>query len=201
MMTERAAEILKPTLRQTMRSTCIRLGVLMALMLLAIPQISQAETAAVINRDVTNALNTLYKTTPAAKKMSEIAKGVLVFPSIIKGGFIIGGQYGEGALRVNGKTTGYYRTVAASYGLQAGAQSFGYAMFFLSDDDLKYLKSSEGWEVGVGPTVVVMDEGLSRSYTTTTAKSGVYAFFFNQKGLMAGLGIQGSKISKIQPDK
>jgi len=201
MMTDRATEILKPTLRQTMRSTCIRLGVLMALMLLAIPQISQAETAAVINRDVTNALNTLYKTTPAAKKMSEIAKGVLVFPSIIKGGFIIGGQYGEGALRVNGKTTGYYRTVAASYGLQAGAQSFGYAMFFLSDDDLKYLKSSEGWEVGVGPTVVVMDEGLSRSYTTTTAKSGVYAFFFNQKGLMAGLGIQGSKISKIQPDK
>jgi len=201
MMTDRATEILKPTLRQTMRSTCIRLGVLIALMLLAIPQISQAETAAVINRDVTNALNTLYKTTPAAKKMSEIAKGVLVFPSIIKGGFIIGGQYGEGALRVNGKTTGYYRTVAASYGLQAGAQSFGYAMFFLSDDDLKYLKSSEGWEVGVGPTVVVMDEGLSRSYTTTTAKSGVYAFFFNQKGLMAGLGIQGSKISKIQPDK
>jgi len=201
MMTDRATEILKPTLRQTMRSTCIRLGVLMALMLLAIPQISQAETAAVINRDVTNALNTLYKTTPAAKKMSEIAKGVLVFPSIIKGGFIIGGQYGEGALRVNGKTTGYYRTVAASYGLQAGAQSFGYALFFLSDADLKYLKSSDGWELGVGPTIVVMDEGLSRSFSTSTAQSGVYAFFFDQKGLMAGLGIQGSKISKIQPDK
>jgi lipid-binding SYLF domain-containing protein len=201
MMTDRATEILKPTLRQTMRSTCIRLGVLMALMLLAIPQISQAETAAVINRDVTNALNTLYKTTPAAKKMSEIAKGVLVFPSIIKGGFIIGGQYGEGALRVNGKTTGYYRTVAASYGLQAGAQSFGYALFFLSDADLKYLKSSDGWELGVGPTIVVMDEGMSRSFSTSTAQSGVYAFFFDQKGLMAGLGIQGSKISKIQPDK
>jgi lipid-binding SYLF domain-containing protein len=74
-------------------------------------------------------------------------------------------------------------------------------MFFLSDDDLKYLKKSEGWEVGVGPTVVVMDEGMSRSFSTTTAKSGVYAFFFDQKGLMAGLGIQGSKISKIQPDK
>ncbi|MBV5307622.1 MAG: twin-arginine translocation pathway signal protein [Desulfobulbaceae bacterium] len=201
MITERAEEILKPTLMDNMRSTCIRLGVMMALMLLAIPQISQAETAAEINRDVDIALKTLYKSTPAAKKMSEIAKGILVFPSIIKGGFIIGGQYGEGALRVGGKTTGYYRTVAASYGLQAGAQSFGYAMFFLSDDDLKYLKKSEGWEVGVGPTVVVMDEGMSRSFSTTTAKSGVYAFFFDQKGLMAGLGIQGSKISKIQPDK
>jgi len=173
----------------------------MALMLLAIPQTSQAETAAVINRDVDNALKALYKSTPAAKKMSEIAKGVLVFPSIIKGGFIIGGQYGEGALRVGGKTTGYYRTVAASYGLQAGAQSFGYALFFLSDADLKYLKSSDGWELGVGPTIVVMDEGLSRSFSTSTAQSGVYAFFFDQKGLMAGLGIQGSKISKIQLDK
>lgn len=201
MMTERITEILKPTIGQTMRSTCIRLGVMMALMLLAIPQISQAETAAEINRDVDIALKTLYKSTPAAKKISEISKGILVFPSIIKGGFIIGGQYGEGALRVGGKTTGYYRTVAASYGLQAGAQSFGYALFFLSDEDLKYLKSSEGWEIGVGPTIVVMDEGMAGSFSTTTAKSGVYAFFFDQKGLMAGLGIQGSKISKIQPDK
>jgi len=198
---ERATEKLKPTLRQAIRSISMGLGVLMALMLLAIPQTSQAETAAVINRDVDNALKALYKSTPAAKKMSEIAKGVLVFPSIIKGGFIIGGQYGEGALRVGGKTTGYYRTVAASYGLQAGAQSFGYALFFLSDADLKYLKSSDGWELGVGPTIVVMDEGLSRSFSTSTAQSGVYAFFFDQKGLMAGLGIQGSKISKIQPDK
>jgi lipid-binding SYLF domain-containing protein len=201
MMTERATMRVKPSLGQAMRSTCIGLAALVALMLLAIPQISRAATAAEIDRDVTNALNTLFKTTPAAKKMSEIAKGVLVFPSIIKGGFIIGGQYGEGALRVGGKTKGFYRTVAASYGLQAGAQSFGYALFFLSDADLKYLKSSDGWELGVGPTIVVMDEGMSRSFSTSTAQSGVYAFFFDQKGLMAGLGIQGSKISRIQPDK
>lgn len=77
----------------------------------------------------------------------------------------------------------------------------GYALFFLSDADLKYLKNSGGWEVGVGPSVVVMDEGMARSFSTTTARSGVYAFFFDQKGLMAGLGIQGSKITEIQPDK
>lgn len=162
---------------------------------------SMAASAAAINRDVNIALKQLYASTPAAKKMAGIAKGILVFPDIIKGGFIIGGQYGEGALRVGGKTTGYYRTLAASYGLQAGAQQFGYALFFLSDADLKYLKNSGGWEVGVGPSVVVMDEGMARSFTTTTTRSGVYAFFFDQKGLMAGLGIQGSKITEIQPDK
>ena len=167
----------------------------------SLPQTALAATANEIDRDVNNALKDLYKTTPVAKKMASIAKGILVFPDIIKGGFIIGGQYGEGALRVGGKTKGYYRSVAASYGLQAGAQKFGYALFFLSDDDLKYLKKSDGWEIGVGPSVVVMDEGMARSFTTTTARSGVYAFFFDQKGLMAGLGIQGSNITKIQPDK
>jgi lipid-binding SYLF domain-containing protein len=191
----------KFSLWQSIRSTTIRLGVLAALLLLAIPQTSLADTAGEINRDVDIALKNLYQTTPAAQKLAKDAKGILVFPSIIKGGFIIGGQYGEGALRVGGKTNGFYRTVSASYGLQAGAQTFGYALFFLSDSDLKYLKNSGGWEIGVGPSVVVMDEGLARSFTTTTAKSGVYAFFFDQKGLMAGLGIQGSKITEIQPDK
>ncbi|MGD9947190.1 MAG: twin-arginine translocation pathway signal protein [Desulfobulbus sp.] len=188
----------QPLIGQSLRSAWMQWGLVITL-LLAIPQFALADTAAQIDRDVNNALNKLYQTTPAARKMAGIAKGILVFPSIIKGGFIIGGQYGEGALRVGGRTTGYYRSLAASYGLQAGAQSFGYALFFLSDADLRYLKNSEGWEIGVGPTIVVADEGLARSFSTTTAKSGVYAFFFNQKGLMAGLGIQGSKITKINP--
>ena len=143
----------------------------------------------------------LYSSSAAAKELSKVAKGILVFPNVIKGGLIIGGQYGKGALRVGGKTTGYYRTAAASYGLQAGAQSFGYAMFFMTDGALKYLKKSSGWEIGVGPSIVVVDEGLARSMTTTTAKDDIYVFFFNQKGLMAGLGIQGSKITKIDPGK
>jgi len=174
---------------------------LIVVLLFAAPHFVLADTSAEIDRNVSIALDKLYQTTPTARKMASVAKGILVFPSIIKGGFIIGGQYGEGALRVGGKTTGYYRSVAASYGLQAGAQSFGYALFFLSDADLQYLKSSDGWEVGVGPTIVVADEGLARSFSSTTVQSGVYAFFFNQKGLMAGLGIQGSKITQIYPDK
>jgi len=173
----------------------------LAIFVLTVPRMSQAATAGEIDRDVDGALQTLYRTTPAAKNMAKIAKGVLVFPDIIKAGLIVGGQFGEGALRVGGKTTGYYRTVAASYGLQAGAQSFGYALFFIDNEGLAYLKNSNGWEIGVGPSVVIVDEGVARSLTTTTAKSGIYAFIFQQKGLMAGIGIQGSKITKIKPGK
>ena len=120
---------------------------------------------------------------------------------MIKAGLVVGGQYGEGALLIDGKTAGYYNTVAASYGLQAGAQSFGYAMFLMNDGALSYLRKSEGWEIGVGPTVVVVDQGLSRSLTSSTAKDDIYAFFFDQKGLMAGIGLQGSKITRINPGK
>ena len=114
------------------------------------------------------------------------ARGILVFPSIVKAGFMFGGQYGKGALRKNGETVGYYSTVAASYGLQAGVQTFGYAMFFMNEKSLEYLNESEGWEVGVGPSIVVMDKGMGKSLTTTTGRSDVYAFIFNQQGLMAG---------------
>lgn len=153
-----------------------------------------------INRDVQMALTKLYDSTPEARHLAARAKAILVFPSIVKAGFLFGGQYGStGALLKNGHPVGYYNTVAASYGLQAGVQSFGYAMFFMSDDALKYLDKSDGWEVGVGPSVVVVDAGAAKSLTTTTAKSDVYAFIFDQKGLMAGLGLQGSKITKINP--
>ncbi len=159
-----------------------------------------AATAAEIDRDVDIALEKLYSSTPSAKELSTVSKGILVFPNVIKGGLVIGGQYGVGSLRIHGKTAGYYNTLAASYGLQAGAQSFGYAMFFMTNSGLEYLEKSKGWEVGVGPSVVVADEGLARSLTTSTAKEDIYVFFFGQKGLMAGLGLQGSKISRITPD-
>ncbi len=169
--------------------------------ILACPSAASAASASEINRDVSAALQKLYASSPAAQELKKVAKGVLVFPRIVKGGFVVGGQYGEGALRKDGKTVAYYNSVAASYGLQAGVQAFGYAMFFLSDSALKYLDKSAGWEIGVGPSVVVVDEGLARSLTTTTAKDDIYVFFFDQKGLMAGLGVQGSKITRIHPKK
>ena len=157
-----------------------------------------ADTAA-IERDAKAALAKLYETTPKAKMLGEKAKAILVFPSILKAGLIIGGQGGNGALLVDGKAVAYYNIAAASYGLQAGAQTFGYAMFLMTDSARSYMDKSDGWEVGVGPTIVVVDEGAAKSLTTTTAKDDVYAFIFSQKGLMGGLGIQGSKITKLKP--
>ncbi len=152
-----------------------------------------------IDSDAAAALQNLYGTTPAARTLARRAKGILVFPGIVKAGFIGGAQYGKGALIRNGRTVGYYNMVAGSYGLQAGVQSFDYAMFFMTDSALDYLNSSAGFEVGVGPSVVVVDAGIAKSLTTTTAKDDVYAFIFGQKGLMAGLGLQGSKITRINP--
>ena len=159
-----------------------------------------ADSSAEIDKEVELALERLYASTPAAQELSTISKGILIFPDVIKAGLIVGGQDGEGALLVNGETEGYYNTVAASYGLQAGAQSFGYAMFLMTDEALQYLHNSAGWEIGVGPTVVLVDKGAAKTLTTSTAKESIYAFIFAQEGLMAGLGLQGSKITKIDPD-
>lgn len=160
-----------------------------------------SNSASQIDRDVDVAMKDLYAATPAARALAAKAKGILVFPTIIKAGFIGGAQYGGGgALRKNGKTVAYYNTVAGSYGLQAGVQTFGYALFFMTDDSLKYLDKSGGFEVGVGPSVVLVDEGMGRSLTTSTLQDSIYGFIFGQKGLMAGLGLQGSKITRIHPD-
>jgi lipid-binding SYLF domain-containing protein len=159
----------------------------------------QAQKAAELDKKVNEAMAKLLASSEAAKNLSKVAKGILVFPTVKKAGFMVGGQRGEGALRIGGKTAGYYKTTAASFGLQAGGQKFSYAMFFMTDGALEYLKNSKGWEVGVGPSVVVVDEGVARSLTTSTAKESIYVFFFGQKGLMAGLGIQGSKITQFHP--
>ena len=160
-----------------------------------------AGSATDITRDSNAALQDLYASNPEARQLARRAKGVLVFPSIVKAGFLVGAQYGTGgALFKKGRTAGYYNIPAGSYGLQAGVQSFSYALFFMDDASLNYLDRSEGWEIGVGPSIVVVDEGVARSLTTTTCEKGVYAYIFSQKGLMAGLGLQGSKITRIHPD-
>jgi lipid-binding SYLF domain-containing protein len=162
------------------------------------PNPATAASAAEIDRDAKKALGALYAKSPSAKTMGEKAIGILVFPGIVKGGFIVGGQYGEGALIKDGKTAAYYNTVSASYGLQIGLQKFGYALFFMTDSALKWLDKSDGWEIGVGPSIVVVDVGAASSMTSTTLQSDIYAFFFNQKGLMGGLGLQGTKITRVE---
>lgn len=156
-------------------------------------------TAAEIERDAKARLAQLTTSVPAAKALAANAHAILVFPAVTKAGLGVGGQFGEGALLQKGKAIGFYNTGGASIGLQAGAQQYGYALFFMTANALSQLQKADGFEVGVGPTVVVVDEGMGKSLTTTTAKDDVYAFIFGQKGLMAGLGVQGNKITKINP--
>ena len=170
------------------------IGVLLALS----ANTARAADAAELNKEAQAALQSLYAQVPAAKVLGEKARAILVFPSITKAGLVIGGQYGEGALIRGGKTVAYYSTAGASYGLQAGVQKYGYAMMFMTDAAFQALDKVDGFEVGVGPTVVVVDEGVARNATTATMKDDIYAFVFDQKGLMAGIGIQGTKITRLQ---
>lgn len=158
-----------------------------------------APTASEIDQSVTRALASLYGENDAARALGAKAKGILVFPEIRKGAFIVGAQYGYGALKKGNITAGYYRTGAASYGFQAGVKKFGYALFFMTDSALGYLDASAGWAIGTGPSLVVVDQGLARSLTTTNLRADVYAFVFDQKGLMGGIGLEGSKVTKITP--
>lgn len=159
-------------------------------------------SAAQISRDSQTALVSLYAQKPKAKELSGKAKSVLIFPSIIKGGFMAGGQAGNGMMIANnGKITGYYQISGASYGLQAGLQTFSYAMFLMDGESQNRFEKTGGWEIGSSPTVVVGNKGLATSLTTTTINKNTPAFFFNQRGLMGGLGLQGSKITRIEPGR
>ena len=171
---------------------------MVALCSILLPGATWAADNGALERDARAALQTLTSTVPAAKSLSGTAQAVLVFPKITKAGLGVGGQYGDGVLFRQGKAAGFYNSSGASFGLQAGAQQFGYAMFLMNDKAVGALSANEGFEVGVGPSVVVMDEGKAKTMTTTTAKDDIYAFIFGQKGLMAGLGIQGNKITRLK---
>ncbi|CAH1203074.1 Ysc84 domain-containing protein [Candidatus Nitrotoga sp. BS] len=157
-----------------------------------------AESAEDLNREATQALQSLLKSNSIAAEFSKIAKAVIVFPNIVKAGLVFGGSYGEGVLMKNGSVAGYYNSVGISWGLQAGAQSYGYVLFLMNDKAINYLEKSKGWEVGVGPSVVVMNEGVAKNVSTTTLKDDAYAFIFDMQGLMASISIEGTKISQIK---
>ncbi len=159
---------------------------------------ANAATAQDLNAEADHALQLLYQTNPVALDISKKAKGVLVFPNIVKAGFVFGAAYGEGVLKQGSKIDGYYNSFTGSWGLQAGAQSYGYAVFLMSPRAINYIHRSQGWEIGVGPTVVVVNQGVAKNLSTSTLKDDAYAFIFDQQGLMIGINIEGTKISRIQ---
>jgi lipid-binding SYLF domain-containing protein len=159
-----------------------------------------ASDAAEIDRDAAAALRRLYAAEHRTVSLGQKAAGILVFPKIVKAGFIFGAQGGKGVLRVHNHINGYYTIAAASFGLQAGVQWFSYAVFFMDPQALQFLDKSDGWAIGSDPSVVVIDKGAGASIDSTTLSHKVVAVPFGQNGLMAGLALQGSKITTYNPN-
>jgi lipid-binding SYLF domain-containing protein len=160
---------------------------------------AEAATASELRASGQAALRKLYANNNHARELGRKARAVLVFPKILKAGFVFGGQGGEGVLLEGGRAAGYYSIGAASFGFQAGAQVYGYALFFITESALTYLKKSEGFAIGAGPSVVVVKAGAAKDFDTTNLTQDVYAISFNQEGLMGSLSLEGSKITKIHP--
>jgi lipid-binding SYLF domain-containing protein len=157
-----------------------------------------AASATELTADGSAALERLYASSERARRYSRDARAILVFPRIVKAGLVVGGQSGEGVLFVDGQPTGYFRISAASLGLQAGAQTFGYALFLMNDTAVNYLRANDGWTIGTGPSLVVVDVGTATAANSATLRQDILAFPFDQRGLMAGVDLEGAKISRIE---
>lgn len=158
-----------------------------------------AQSAEDLNQQSRQALESLERTNPAAAALASQARAVLIFPRIVKAGFVFGGAYGEGALMQGSNVRGYYNSVEGSWGLQAGAESYGYVVFLMTRKAERYIQETHGLELGVGPTLVVVNKGVEDNLSTSTLKDDAYAFVFDQQGLMADVSIEGTKISEIHP--
>jgi len=160
---------------------------------------AEAASPAELDASASASLRKLYSQSERARELGRKARAILIFSKITKAGFVFGAQGGDGVLRIGGRTQGYYRIVGGSFGLQIGAQQFGYALFMISQSSVDYLRKSEGWSIGGGPTVAIIDQGAAKQPDTTTLTQDVYAMPFNQRGLMAGLNLEGAKITRIHP--
>jgi lipid-binding SYLF domain-containing protein len=149
--------------------------------------------------DGERALHKLEATEPRSRFFAKHAKAILIFPSVLKAGFVFGGETGNGVLLVGGRPEAYYNLSGGSWGLQIGGQDFAYALFFMTDGSLEYLRKSDGFSAGTGPSIVVVNKGAAVEADSTTVTQDVYAFPFGEKGLMADLTLQGTKITHIHP--
>jgi len=172
----------------------------LAMTLTLAPAVASAASRADLEQEGRTALQSLYRSSDKAVELGQKAQAILIFPRILKAGFMFGGQTGNGVLFIGDRPAGYYNISAGSFGFQAGVQSFSYALFFMTNDSLSYLQKSQGWAIGTGPSVVIIDKGAAKNINTTTLSQAVYAIPFGQQGLMAGIGLEGSKITPINPD-
>lgn len=181
----------------TRRSTLLQMAITLAAVML--PSSSMAASAGEIATKSRAALRELYATNPKAAAIGKQAKGVMIFPNIIKGGLVIAGSSGDGVLMVDDKVVKYFNVSSASVGLQAGGQGYGYALFFMTDEKLKEASSGKSWDIGADPNVVLLDKGAAAELDTKTLHKSVYAIVFDQKGFMAGISLKGSRTKEIHP--
>jgi lipid-binding SYLF domain-containing protein len=162
--------------------------------------VSYAKTKGEINSSVNAAMSRFKKQVKGANEYLKVAKGVLVIPNVTKAGFIVGGQYGQGALQVGGKTVNYYSLAAGSVGWQIGAEKFDMIIIFTTDEALKKFRASEGWEAGADAEVTMIAVGADVPVSTLVSQHPILGFVTDQKGLMAGVSVKGAKFTKIKPD-
>jgi lipid-binding SYLF domain-containing protein len=161
---------------------------------------ASAASKAEIDTSVDAAIQEFQSTVTGGKEFLEKAEGVLVFPKVTKAGFIVGGEYGKGALRIGGKTVDYFNIASGSLGFQIGAQQYKIVMVFMQEEALQKFRDSKGWEAGVDGSVAIAEWGAGDDINTHTFKDPIIGFVFGNKGLMAGVSIEGSKMTKIDPE-
>lgn len=182
-----------------MNRYCVQKRLLVILFTLLFPLISFAKTAITIDTEVDIALQQFYKEVPGSREFLQKAKGALIFPKVYKAGIGIGGEYGEGALRIHGKTVAYYSTAAASVGLQLGVQQKSIIIAFMTDDALAKFRKSQGWRAGVDGSIAIAKWGAGEDINSITFKKPIIGFIFGNKGLMYNLTIEGAKFTRIHP--
>ena len=183
-------------MRQQLRFQAVVLMLVLATVAPISLRPAYAAPAQVVDQDAQAGLKALYASAPAAKALGAQAKAILVFPNIHKAAFVLGGQSGDGVMFKNGRIIGHYRVDGLLAGLEVGAQSFGYAMFFMSDAALETMRKAKGLEIGADPNIVIVDAGAAKELSTSTLQPDVYGYVFNQKGLMGGIALQGLKITE-----
>jgi lipid-binding SYLF domain-containing protein len=178
----------------------LRLTICFTLFFSLLASVSYAKTKGEINASVNAAMARFKKEVKGANEYLKVAKGVLVMPNVTKAGFIVGGQYGQGALRVRGKTVDYYSLAAGSVGWQIGAEKYDMIIIFATDEALKKFQSSNGWEAGADAEVTMITAGVDLPAGTLVSQHPVLGFITDQKGLMAGVSVKGAKFTRIHPD-
>jgi len=184
-------------MNNAIRVSTVSLVVMLVLAALGAFHHAQAASTPELDKQSSDALSALYASSPAAKALGASAKGVLVFPTVRKAAVVIGAEGGSGAMFQAGKVAGHYSLGGLQAGLEAGAEKFSYVLFFMSDKALARLRSSHGFDVGLDPNIVVVDAGAAKELSAATAQPDVYAYVFGEKGLMAGVSLQGVKITQL----